>query len=580
MTSTRRPDQAVAALAAIGLLIFAACGGQPFSRGAPESSPLAAFSFEEASERTGLVFRHFTGATGEFYLPEIMGSGVALFDYDNDGDLDVYLVQGDFIDKGKSMRDASFPVADGWKGGGRLFRNELVPGGKLRFTDVTGGSGIAALFDGMGAAIGDFDNDGNLDLLVTGLGRCLLFSNSGNGKFVDVSKEMSIVDGHLSTSAAFVDYDRDGWLDLFVTHYVHGTTVERKKCRNTAAELDYCGPQAFPPSIDRLYHNEAGKRFRDVTAESGIGSSAGPGLGVLIADFNSDNWPDIYVANDGAGSFLWMNQKNGTFLESGLEMGVSYSSDGKAQAGMGVAVGDVDNDGREEILKTNLRREGANIYSKDAAGFYGDAAVRMNVLKPTFAHTGFGVGFADFDNDGWLDAFIANGAVMAMEQQRGQPYPFRQPNVLLHNVRGVFQQVEASPVFEQLIGRGAAFGDLDNDGAVDIVVANNNGPARLYLNKVPAQNPGRAHWLRVRLHSRNAGLRGFQAVVTVEMDSGKKQIRRVDPGGSYLSASDASAHFGLGTERRVKSLTVVWADGSRTAHSADAVDCEVQVNQP
>jgi hypothetical protein len=319
-----------------------------------------------------------------------------------------------------------------------------------------------------------------------------------------------------------------------------------------------------------------------VTAESGIGSAAGPGLGVLIADFNSDQLPDIYVANDGAGSFLWINQKNGTFREAGLEMGVSYSSDGKAQAGMGVAAGDVDNDGVEEILKTNLRREGANLYVRDRAGFYGDAAQRMSVFKPTFAHTGFGVGFADFDNDGWLDAFIANGAVMAMEQQRGQPYPFRQPNVLLHNRKGVFEPVEAAsgPLFEQAVSRGAAFGDLDNDGGVDIVVANNNGPARLYRNRLPSRGSEQAHWLRVRLHSKNGGGRGFQAVVSLETESGEKKIRRVDPGGSYLSASDASAHFGLGSAARVKSLTVAWTDGSKTQVDVNAVDREITVKQP
>lgn len=567
--------------AGIGILLLGGCartGPEP----APVSMPMTGNAFEEASERTGLIFRHFNGATGEYYLPEIMGPGVALFDYDSDGDLDVFLVQGDFVDAGKSMRDASFPMPPGWKGGGRLFRNELVPEGKLRFTDVTESSGVISRLDGMGVAVGDYDNNGTLDLLVTGVGRCALFRNRGDGTFVDATRDLGIVDDDLSVSAAFVDYDRDGWLDLFVAHYVHGTTVERKKCRNPAAELDYCGPQAFPPAIARLYHNDRGTRFRDVTAASGIGAAAGPGLGVLIADFNTDGWPDIYVANDGAASFLWMNQTDGTFRESGLTLGMAYSADGKAQAGMGVAVGDVDNDGREEVFKTNLIREGANLYQRDAAGAYGDASSRMNVLAPTLAHTGFGVGFADFDNDGWLDAFIANGAVVGMEQQHGQPYPYRQPNVLLHNVKGVFRSVEAAsgPLAEKFVGRGVAFGDIDNDGDVDFVVANNNGPTRLYLNSLSSRGFDRAHWLRVRLQNSKAGLRGFQALVRVETESGLKQIRRVDPAGSYLSASDPSAHFGLGPDTRIRSLNIDWADGSHSAHRVESVDREIRIRQP
>ena len=560
----------------VGMLALAGCG-----RAVQTPVPVDALAFEEASGPTGLNFRHFTGATGEYYLPEIMSPGVALFDFDGDGDLDVYLVQGAFIDAGKSMQDASFPMPQGWKHGGRLFRNELVPGGTLRFTDVTEGSGIATPFDGMGVAVGDFDNDGAIDLLATGLGRSALFRNLGNGRFRDVTDEVGVRDEQLSTSAAFVDYDRDGWLDLFVAHYVHGTTIERKKCRNPAAELDYCGPQAFPPSVDRLYHNDRGRRFEDVTAASGIGAAAGPGLGVVIGDLNSDGWPVIYVANDGAASFLWLNQQNGTFREAGLELGVAYSADGKAQAGMGVAIGDIDNDGREELFKTNLRREGANLYRRDASGAYGDASSRLNIMSATMPHTGFGVGFADFDNDGWLDAFVSNGAVMAMEAQHGEPYPYRQSNVLLRNRRGTFTPVApgTGPLAEQTVGRGVAFGDVDNDGDIDFVVANNNGPTRLFLNTLSKRGIDRAHWLRVRLETAAAGRRGFQALMRLETSAGT-QIRRIDPSGSYLCASDPSAHFGLGAETRVRSLSVEWADGSHSTHTVEAIDREIQIRQP
>jgi hypothetical protein len=379
----------------------------------------------------------------------------------------------------------------------------------------------------------------------------------------------------------FVDYDRDGWLDLFVAHYVHGTTVERKKCRNPAAELDYCGPQAFPPAVARLYRNERGRRFRDVTSASGIGAAAGSGLGVLVADVNTDGWPDLYVANDGAASFLWLNGKNGTFREEALAMGLAYSMEGRPQAGMGVALADLDNDGVEELAKTNLRREGANIYKK-SGGLYIDAAARMGVLGPTIAHTGFGVGFADFDHDGWLDGFVANGAVLSMDDQRGRPYPYMQRNVLLQNMRGTFRSVAGTsgPFAEPLVSRGVAFGDVDNDGDVDFVVSNNNGKARLFLNNLSKRGFGNAHWLRIRLQTPSGGMRGLQAVVRLETPSGLKQMRRVDPSGSYLSASDAVAHFGLGSETRVTALVVEWADGSRSRHSVEGIDREVRILKP
>ena len=546
----------------------------------PEARPAA--PFEEAAERTGLLFHHFTGATGEFYLAEIAGSGVALFDYDGDGALDVLLLQGRFLESGKQMSEATYPPPSGWKPGCRLFHNDLKSAGKLHFTDVTEQAGLR--FDGyaMGVAVGDYDNNGTLDIYITGFGHTALLRNNGNGTFTDVTGEAGVADDAWSSSAAFVDYDRDGRLDLFVAHYVEGTKGLRKRCRTPLGDLDYCGPSVFRPAVARLYHNEGGGKFRNVTAASGIGAAAGPGLGVLCADFNHDGWMDIYVANDGAASYLWLNQRNGTFREAALESGVAYNADGKAQAGMGVAAGDFDNDGDEDLFKSNQIREGANLYHNDGAGLFTDIGPQVGLANLTFGLTGFGAGWVDYDHDGWLDLFLANGAVAIMEDQRGKPYPYRQTNLLLHNEGGkrlkpATPDGGVSAVAE--VSRGVAFGDIDNDGDVDIVVSNNNGPARLYLNNTSKADSAQAHWLHIRLQGTRSDRFGLHALVTVERPSGGKLARRLRSSGSYLSASDPSVHFGLGPDRSVRSIRVQWPDGSAESWGGTPADRIVTLKQ-
>jgi hypothetical protein len=514
---------------------------------------------------TGLRFQHFTGATGQFYLPEIMGAGVALLDYDGDGDLDIFLVQGTVLEPGKGLgdplSDARFPPAAGWKRGNRLFRNMLKETGKLQFVDVTEQAGLGSGQSGygMGVAVGDYNNDGYPDLYVTNFGSNNLYRNNGNGTFTDVTREAGVADGNWSASAAFVDYDRDGYLDLYVTHYLDFTVRGNKECFDPTGERDYCAPSAYKPVVHRLFRNLGNGTFQDVTQRAGIGAAVGPGLGVTCADFNGDGWPDIYAANDGAANLLWLNNGNGTFREAALLAGAAYSADGVARAGMGVTAGDFDGTGNESILVTNLNREGATLYRNNGRGEFGDATMQFGLYQPTFPYTGFGAGWFDYDNDGRPDLFIANGAVTILERLRGTPYPFRQRNLLLHNEGARFRDTSgaAGPPFQlSEVGRGAAFADIDNDGRIDIVVANNNGPVRLLLNETAP----RGHWLEVRLQGVKCNRDGIGARVAVLRAGQPPLWRRVHTDGSYLSASDVRVHFGLG-ESTAAQVLVEWPDG-------------------
>ncbi|HVH72778.1 MAG TPA: CRTAC1 family protein, partial [Candidatus Dormibacteraeota bacterium] len=508
--------------------------------------------FREVAEEIGLNFHHFTGAIGEYYMPEIMGAGVALFDYDNDGDLDVYLIQGTTFDPAQDPGRTKFPPIPGWKPGNRLFRNLLTETGKLQFVDVTEKAGVGHVGYGMGVAVGDYDNDGFQDLYVTNFGHNVLYHNNGNGTFTDVTAKAGVDDPHWSTSAAWVDYDRDGRLDLFVANYLDFTVKGNKHCYASTGERDYCTPKMYQPAAARLFRNRGDGTFEDVTEAAGIGAAIGPGLGVVCADFNRDGWPDIYVANDGAAAHLWINQRNGTFKEAGLLAGAAYSIDGLPQAGMGVTAGDFDGDGDEDIFKTNLTNEGANLYVNDGHGNFYEAAAEFGLLLPTFPYTGFGTEWFDYDNDGRLDLFIANGAVNRIASMRESAYPFGQPNQLFHNEGKKFREMTAvaGPAFAMSeVSRGAAFGDINNDGAVDIVVTNNNGPVRLLLNQSRSLN--RNHWLLVRLEAVQGN--GFAIGATVEVrQRGQTLLRRAHTDSSYLSANDVRVHFGLGEDLKVE----------------------------
>ena len=522
--------------------------------------------------KSGLDFWHYSGATGDFRLPEIAGSGAALIDYDHDGDLDIYLVQGAPEAPLPGFKPL-VPTPPGWKPGNRLFRNNLIPSGKLSFTDVTEEAGVGYKGVGMGVAAGDYDNDGNMDLYVTNYGHNVLYHNNGNGTFKDVTAAAGVGSSGWSTSAAFIDYDRDGYLDLVVVHYV---AFDTQSCFLPTGRKDYCGPKTFPPTITQVFHNLGNGRFKDVTNEVGLNTARGPGLGILTGDFDHDGWPDFMVANDGAANHLWLNEGDGkrrSFKESGLTHGIAYASDGRPRAGMGVAAADLYGEGQEDVVVTNLPTEGFTLYQGQPGGNFMDASAESRMLRASLPHTGFGVGWIDLENRGLLDLFTANGAVAALPTQQGDPYPYYERNLLLRNLgkgKG-FDDITASagaPLQRLGIGRAAVFGDVNNDGGMDILVTNNNGPARLLLNSVPK----RGHWLLVQLEGSRSNRSAYGSVVNLIRKDGTSIQRYVRGDGSYLAANDPRVHFGLGKSPDVDHLQVRWPAGGCESWSQITVD--------
>jgi hypothetical protein len=531
--------------------------------------------FVESAAATGLVFTHVNGASGQYYMAEQMGAGVALFDYDNDGDLDVFLVQGGPAFAAAAAGKPAVRTA----AASRLFRNDLSVAADgtrtLKFTDVTERAGLALRIYGMGAAVGDYDNDGNLDLFVTGFGGTALLHNNGDGTFTDVTGPAGVGDPLWSTSAAFVDYDRDGYVDLFVARYLDFSLASNKVCRDSVGARDYCSPRAYAPIPARLFHNNRHGGFEDVTASAGVSKAFGAGLGVATGDYNGDGWPDVYVANDATPNQLWINRRDGTFADEGLISGTALNASGNPEGSMGIASGDFDGDGDEDLFVTNIIGETFALYVNDGKGNFEDGRVRAGLAAATAASTGFGTDWFDYDNDGLLDLFIANGAVNVVEAQRGRPRPFAMKNQLFRNTGGgrfAEMTAAAGPAFARAgIGRGAAFGDLDNDGDQDVVVTSNGGAVALLLNQ-SVENGGGNHWLDVALRQPAGNRFAFAARVGVERAGQPTLWRRVRTDGSYLSASDARVHFGLGASPLIGAVLIEWPDGEverRTGIEAD-----------
>jgi hypothetical protein len=548
--------------------------------------------FVDKAAEAGLKFSYFNGMAGDFYFPEMLPGGVALFDYDNDGDLDIFFVQGQMLDAKSTsqaiVKPAAMPLM------GRLFRNDLQVGADgsrtLHFTDVTAASGIDAHGYGMGVAAADFDNDGCVDLYVTNFGRNQLFRNRCDGTFADVSKESGTDFSGWSVSAAFLDYDRDGWLDLYVGNYVDWTVQTDQKCTGLTGRRDYCTPAVYRPQRDRLFHNNKDGTFTDVTGTALPGGTFGPALGVATADFDNDGWIDIYVADDGRENVLWLNQRNGTFKNVALLAGAALAADGRPKGSMGVDAGDFDNDGTEDLFTTQLPSEGNTLYRNLGAGLFEDFSAASGLGSMSRGYTGFGTAWLDVDNDGWLDLLVVNGAIEAIKERGENPFPYGERKLFFHNLRnGRFENAttQAGAVFQAVeVSRGAAFGDIDNDGDTDVVISNIHGPARLLINTIG----NRQHWLGLRLlggsappPSARAGVGGGRdmigARVEVTRQGSPTLWRRARSDGSYASANDPRVLVGLGNATVRPTVQVHWPDGKHEEWSDVTIDAWTVLRQ-
>ncbi len=575
----RRPGGGATAGSLLAVLATVATGVPPGGVGAGAQSPRPPAGeawFTDRAQEAGIDFVHFNGASGRLYVSEILGPGAALFDIDDDGDLDVYLVQGGMLGPGGAA-DRATALPDGRPPGDRLYRNDLVVHADgtrtLRFSDVTAGSGLDGAAYGMGVAAGDVDNDGRVDLYRTALGPNQLFRNNGDGTFADVTRQAGVGDLRWSVSASFADLDRDGWLDLYVGNYLdHRVDAPQPECFTRTGERDYCGPSAFASVPDRLYRNRGDGTFVDVTDAAGVARERGAALGVSAFDADGDGWPDFYVANDGEPNLLWINQWDGTLTNGALLSGTALNDSGRTEGSMGVDAGDFDGDGDDDLFMTHLTRETNTLYVNDGLGLFEDRTATIGLGAPSFAYTGFGTAWFDFDNDGWLDLLTVNGAVQASHQRfargagrasarAGEPLALDQPNQLFRNLgNGRFDEVtgQAGAVFGlSEVSRGAAFGDVDNDGDVDVLVTNNDGRARLLINEVG----NRHRWLGLRLVG-GSGRRDMPgARVGVFRDHGPPLWRRARADGSYASANDPRVLVGLGAAATVRRVRVVWPSG-------------------
>ncbi len=500
--------------------------------------------FEEEAAASGLDFVHDSGHRDLFLMPEVVSGGAALFDADGDGDLDAYLVQSGRVVDAPELRPEN-----------RLYLND----GSGRFKDTTAESGTGDRGYGMGVACGDVDDDGDTDLYVTNLGPNTLFTNLGDARFHDATASSGTGDGSWGSSAAFFDHDLDGDLDLFVVNYIEWYVTAELDCRDMMGLADYCSPLNYDaPAADVLYENVGRGRFRDVSAASGVGSERGNGLGVAVFDHDDDGFPDVFVANDGEPDHLWRNGGDGAFANVALAAGCALDHEGAAKAGMGVSVADVDDDGDTDLIVCNRNRESDSFFVNDGGSFRDrGSSAGLRVVSRSF--TRFGLGWVDFDQDGRLDLYEANGRV----ERQSIPYaddPFAEPNlVLAGRPDGTFVEVlprggTREPV--SATSRAAAFGDVDGDGAVDVLVVNRDGPVHLFINRVP----DRGHWAAFRVLEAS-GRDALGASVLASL--GERTLRRdVRAASSYLASNDPRVHFGLGRARRIEGVRVRWADGA------------------
>jgi len=508
--------------------------------------------FVDVTQQCGVKFVHKASPTTRKYLPETMGSGVALFDYDNDGLLDIYFVNGARIDDPTAA--GTVPQKDSPQYWNRLYHQKKDG----TFEDVTERAGVAGVGYGMGVAVGDYDNDGYEDLYVTGYGHNTLYHNNGNGTFTDVTAEAGVGGSGWSTSATWVDYDNDGKLDLIVARYLTWDFTDIWCGERQEGHRAYCHPDIFKPITFLLYHNEDGKHFREVSRQAGL-TKPGKGLGVAIADYDHDGYPDIFVANDSMPEFLFHNKRNGTFEEVGLESEVAVDGDGRTYAGMGVDFADYNNDGWPDLIITDLGNEKYATYTNSRDGSFTYASYTNGIARMTLLHSGWGVRFMDYDNDGWKDLFIAQGHVLDTIDISTPGLHYKEPPLLARNTGHGFVDVSknSGAMFEEKwAARGLALGDLDDDGREDVVITTTNGPAYILRNETQAAN----HWLAVKLVGTKSNRDGIGAAIQLTNSQGI-QYQTVTTGGSYCSASDVRAHFGLGPDTRVRDIEIRWPSG-------------------
>jgi hypothetical protein len=538
-------------LMATALLATAASLSQTAPPATPPPSPTVPANFVEETKARGINFVHQAPHSSRKYLLETMGSGVALFDFDNDGRLDIFLVNGapfpDFVPKG------TIPQKTGAEYWNRLYHQK--PDGT--FEDVTEHAGLQGSGYGMGVAVGDYDNDGYEDLYVTALGGNKLYHNNGNGTFTDATEKAGVGGSGWSTSAAWVDLDGDGYLDLVVLRYIQWDWDD-VWC-GPAENRGYCHPDVFRPISMLVYHNNGNGTFTEEAHQLGLDKPA-KALGIAIADYDRDGHPDIFIANDSMVEYLFHNRGNGTFDEVGLESGLAVDGDGRTFAGMGTDFSDYNNDGWPDLIVDDLANQKYALFRNDKDGSFEYDSYAMGLAGMSLLHSGWGLRFMDYDNDGWKDLMIAQGHDLDTIEKDYPQLHYREPLMLLRNVDGKsFVNVgpESGPLFQQRwVGRGLAVGDIDNDGRLDAVVSENGGPAHLLMNRTETGN----HWIGFKLVGHRSNRDGIGAVIRIDSGGGQ-QWATVTTSSSYLSSSDVRAHFGIGKSSEVTKVEIRWPSG-------------------